>query len=117
MTRKDFDTAGGVAIVEMCSRTNIIALVGGRKEPRYPRNKVMMWDNTQDKCIGELSFSTDVKGVKLRRDLVVVALDQSIYIYKFQVDVHIINHICFFLYCFCRISLFWKPEKLRQIHW
>mmetsp|Transcript_10640 Transcript_10640/g.13890 ORF Transcript_10640/g.13890 Transcript_10640/m.13890 type:complete len:408 (+) Transcript_10640:279-1502(+) len=82
-TRKNF-SSGGIGIIEMCYRTNILALVGGGKVPRYPRNKVMMWDDVNNRCIGELSFPSDVRAVKLRRDMVVVVLDRDIYIYNFQ---------------------------------
>jgi len=89
--RRDF-TNGGIGIVEMLYRCNILALVGGGRNPRYPPNKVMIWDDHQNRCIGELSFRTEVKAVKMSREKVVVVLEYNIYVYNFA-DLNLLNTI------------------------
>ncbi len=59
---------GGIGIVEMLYKSNILALVGGGKYPKYSRNKVILWDDNQGKVIAELSFTTYIKSVKMKRE-------------------------------------------------
>lgn len=103
--------------MEMLFRCNILALVGGGSHPKFPMNKVLLWDDHQYKCIGELSFKSFVKAVKLRKDKyahqiinicicrVVVVLENRIYVYNFA-DLRLIDAIdtCFNPKGICALS-------------
>uniref|UniRef100_A0A6N2L983 Autophagy-related protein 18a n=1 Tax=Salix viminalis TaxID=40686 RepID=A0A6N2L983_SALVM len=90
--RRDLDTHGGIGLVSMLYRSNIFCLVGGGPDPIYPRNKVMIWDDHASRCIGELSFRSEVKNVKLRLDMIIVVLNQKIFVYNFM-DFKLLNQV------------------------
>lgn len=78
--RREFES-GGIRVVEMLFKSNILALVGGGEIPRYPPNKVIMWDDHQGRAIGEIACKGVVRSVKLRRDRIGVALDNKVLVY------------------------------------
>ena len=52
----------------MLYKCNIVCLVGGGKNPKFSKNKVVIWDDHALKPIGELIFKDQVKAVKLKAD-------------------------------------------------
>lgn len=85
------DMKGGIGIIEMLNRSNILALVGGGENPKYASNKVVIWDDNEGKEISELRFMSSVKNVKLKRDKLFVICEQKIYIFAFLSFVNIEN--------------------------
>src|SRR5437763_11495029 len=71
--------------VEMLFRTNLMAFIGASSEratSRSRRNKVLFWDDLQQKIVGELSFPQTVLAVHLRRDCIIVVLQFKLHLYR-----------------------------------
>ncbi|XP_039049304.1 SVP1-like protein 2 [Hibiscus syriacus] len=81
-----FVIASNIGVVEMFFRYNILALVGGAP------TRVMIWDDHQNRCIGELSFRSEVRSVRLRRNRIVIVLEQKIFVYNFA-DLKVLHQI------------------------
>eukprot|EP00906_Rhabdomonas_costata_P004916 RCo007371 len=75
---------GGIGIVEMLYRSNIMALVGGGKTPAFPQMKVIIWDDERGVQLTELSPGDTVRAVKLRRDKIIVVTSSAVCIYGFK---------------------------------
>lgn len=66
----------------MLYRQNIMALVGGGTNPKWPKNKVIMWDDLEVNKFEELNHNQEVLGVKMRPECVIVAISSRIYLYS-----------------------------------
>lgn len=52
----------------------------------------MLWDDNRVKCIGEMSYRSEVKAVRLKADRIVVVLESKIFVYNFS-DLRLLEHI------------------------
>ena len=59
---------GGIGIIEMFQRTNLLALVGGGKNPKFQINQLIIWDDHQGKIISKLRFNENLMSVRLRNN-------------------------------------------------
>jgi len=75
---------GGIKKAEMLNRTNIIALVGTGENSSFPKEKLVLWDDIAHRPFSDMNFKTEVLNVKLRRDKIVVVLEEKVYVYNFE---------------------------------
>jgi WD40 repeat protein len=70
--------------VQMMGNANYLALVGGGRSPKFPQNKVIIWDDSKGKVALEITTLTAVRGVQLSKTRVVVVLQNSVRVYAFE---------------------------------
>jgi WD40 repeat protein len=75
---------GGIGLAQMLNRTNYLALVGGGREPKFPQNKVIIWDDLKQKGSLSLEFLSPILNVLLSRTRIVVVLKNKVHIYAFS---------------------------------
>ncbi|KAL2136556.1 hypothetical protein VTI74DRAFT_3101 [Chaetomium olivicolor] len=80
-TTRDFNA--GVGLVQMMGKANYVGLVGGGRQPKFPSNKLILWDDLKSKSALEISALTPVRGVQLSKERIVVVLQNSVRVYKF----------------------------------
>ncbi|KAI5301015.1 Phosphatidylinositol 3,5-bisphosphate-binding protein [Ascosphaera pollenicola] len=78
------DFNAGIGLASMLGQTNYLALVGGGRKPKFPQNKMIIWDDSKQRVVITLEFRTSVLRTLLSKTLIVVALRNSIEIYQFS---------------------------------
>ncbi|KAF5852872.1 hypothetical protein GGP41_008283 [Bipolaris sorokiniana] len=79
------EVGGGIGCAEMLGNKSYIALVGGGKQPKYPQNKVQIWNDKTERFTTSVEFKTPIQRVRLSQTHMVVALLNSVCIYKMKV--------------------------------
>ncbi|CAG8975336.1 hypothetical protein HYALB_00005666 [Hymenoscyphus albidus] len=83
--QKHGDFSAGIGAVEMLGNTNYLALVGGGRQPKFSQSEINIWDDEKQKVAITIPTFTPVLGVRLSRMHIVIALHNSVQVYKFQV--------------------------------
>ncbi|KAL5251893.1 hypothetical protein ACHWQZ_G014880 [Mnemiopsis leidyi] len=71
----------GIGHVEMLFRCCYLALVGGGSNPTWDTTRVVVWEDQMQRPVCEIELSSPVLSVKLKRDRIVVATLQEVYVY------------------------------------
>lgn len=58
--------------------SSLLFLLGGGRSPRYPPNKVILWDEPSGQEVAELEFREKVRGLACRRGWLAVALRRRV---------------------------------------
>ncbi|KAF5101047.1 hypothetical protein D0Z00_001047 [Geotrichum galactomycetum] len=77
-------SGGGIGIAQMLHRTNYLALVGGGRNPKFPQNKVIIWDDLKRKPALSLEFLSPVLNVLLSRTHIIVILLSNVHVFAFS---------------------------------
>eukprot|EP00042_Codosiga_hollandica_P053883 m.716483 g.716483 ORF g.716483 m.716483 type:complete len:456 (-) comp58795_c0_seq1:149-1516(-) len=83
LVRRD---VGGVGLIKMYNRTNMLALVGAGRNPVGPPNRVLIWDDAKQRTKFELEFKTPVLNIELCRNRLIVVLQTKVFVYSWAVD-------------------------------
>jgi WD40 repeat protein len=74
----NIELGGGIGIIEMLKRSNILALVGGGILPKFSKNKITIWDDHLGKVVSQIRFNSNLIKVRIREDCIIGILIDKI---------------------------------------
>ncbi|CAB93848.1 autophagy associated WD repeat protein Atg18c [Schizosaccharomyces pombe] len=74
---------GGLSIVKMLFRSNVLLLVGGGGNPKYAPNKLIVWDDVKERPVKELELNFEIKGICFDGKLLAIATASKLFLYQF----------------------------------
>lgn len=74
----------GIGIAEIFYTSNLIALVGGGDDPKYPTNKLVIWDDYQGKAIADIDAEHRICGVKFNKETFAIVCQNSVKLFNFR---------------------------------
>ncbi|KAH9940592.1 WD40-repeat-containing domain protein [Amylocystis lapponica] len=82
LLRKRELTGGTLAAVVPLHTSSLLFLLGGGRSPRYPPNKIILWDDALGQEVAELEFRERVRGLTCRRGWLAVALRRRVVLFE-----------------------------------
>lgn len=75
---------GGVSLVKLLYKSNIILFVGTVEQGLYPNKKLIIWDDHKRSVIGEILFKYTILNINVTHNTIFVVTLKKIYIYNFE---------------------------------
>ena len=75
---------GGLKFTEMYYNSNILVLVSGGENPKFSDKKLIIWDDSLNKVIGEINFFKKIKNIKIKREKLYIICENNIYIFDIK---------------------------------
>ena len=80
---------GSLSRCELSYRSNLLALVGGGKIPKFNSKKVVIYNDLEDCIESEYKFATPVLNVKFKKDLIFIVCEKKIYVFNINTSQNI----------------------------
>ena len=80
---------GGLSKCEMNYNSNLLALVGGGKLPKYNNKKVVIYNDEEERIECEFKFTTKVINVKFKDNLLFIVCEKKIYVFDVETSQNI----------------------------
>ena len=78
------DMNGGIGIIEMLNKSNILALVGGGKNPKYPINELILYDEERNEEIIKIKTKMKILNIKLRENKIYIVNAEKVLVFDFN---------------------------------
>ncbi|EKE37199.1 hypothetical protein ENUP19_0346G0024 [Entamoeba nuttalli] len=72
----------GIGLISVYKSSNIVAYVGGGKNPYSKLNDVEVWDDRTSSIVFKKKFESDICGISLKKNFFIVALKNVMYVYR-----------------------------------
>eukprot|EP00899_Mesostigma_viride_P023236 jgi/Mesvir1/4097/Mv04491-RA.1 len=82
---------GGVGIVEMLFRTNLVAVVGAGYQPALSPRRLLLLDTVTGKTLAEASFLWAILAVRMNRKRLVVVMEHKASVHDLRCDLAVVS--------------------------